>query len=417
MDNFSNKLHYYGVTHKSVVLSNRELFSLTEDQIKVAYTYKDRFNIEEVYILTTCARTEFYAYCEKSELLNYIGFIYNNFKKKCNLDLLTYKNSNECIKQLMVVSCGIDSLLIGETQITSQIKKSFDLSKSQNGSKTVLNKLIQSTLEVGKKVRNQTNLSNGSFSISYTAVEKICELITNISTKSILIIGAGITGKLVAQNFRKKGVDKLFISNRCIERGKLLAAEVGAQFINFKEYHNKLKQVDIVITCTTAHYNLITTKEMLSIFKSEKKSMVLMDLSVPRNIENSVKRIPGIEVYSIDDLNDVIKKYIKIRKKELPQAYNIIDDLVSKYIYWLNQLKVVPTISNLKHYYESLLKSELLKLKNKHDHETLEIVDLFSKSLIKKIIREPIDFLKSDNTEEESKINYVEILRKIHNFK
>ena len=416
MDNYTNKLHYYGVTHKSVVLSKRELFSLTENQIKIAYSFKENFNIQELFILTTCARTEFYAYCERTELLSFIQFIYEYFKKKCELNLLTYKNSEECIRQLMVVSCGIDSLLIGETQITSQIKKSFDLSKIENGSKSVLIRLIQASLETGKKVRNQTNLSNGSFSISYAAVEKICEVSEEINTKCILIVGAGITGKLVAQNFRKKGANNIHISNRCKERGRILADDVNANFINFKDYHKFLQKSDIVITCTTAPYNLITTKEVLSIMKS-RESMLFMDLSVPRNIESSVERIPNVDVYSIDDINDVINKYVRIREKELPQAYKIINNLVKSFTHWLNQLKVVPTISNLKHYYESILEFELSKLKNKHDQKTLETINLFSKSLIKKIMKEPINFLKSDSTEEKTKINYVDLLRSVHKFK
>ena len=416
MNTYLNKLCYYGVTHKNAVLSKRELFSLTIEQIKIAYAFRQNFNIQELFILTTCGRTEFYAYCEHTELLSFIHFIYKYFNKKCNLELLSHKNSEDCIRQLMVVSCGIDSQLIGETQITSQIKNSFKLSRNENGCKLVLTKLIQFALESGKKVRNQTNLSNGSFSISYAAVEKICEVSENINKKNVLIIGAGITGKLVASNLRKKGVHNITIANRCEIRGKSLADSLQANFINFRDYNKSLSKSDIVITCTTAPYNLITTKEVLSIMRN-KNSILFMDLSVPRNIENSIERIPGVDFYSIDDIDDVIKKYVKIREKELPQAYKIINDLVINFLQWLNQLKVVPTISNLKQYYENILESELYKLKNKLDKETLKKIDIFSKSFIKKIMKEPINFLKSDVTEEKTKIDYVEILRLVHKFK
>ena len=234
MSFFIKNLNYFGVTHKVASLELREHFALNNDQIIKAYELSKKFEIHELFILSTCARTEFYAFCNKNELLTFIKFLYKTLEKKCNFNFLIYKNAEECIRQIMLVSSSIDSMLIGETQITNQIKKSFQLSKDKRACGSILSRMIQSSLEVGKNIRNGTKLSDGALSISYAAVQKIDSMIDDLKQETIFIVGAGVTGKLVAQNFKKRGADNILITNRDSDKGQKLASEVKGEFIPFE---------------------------------------------------------------------------------------------------------------------------------------------------------------------------------------
>ena len=220
MEFFLNHINYFGVTHKNTDLTNREIFALNDEQISMAYKLASAHNIKELYILSTCARTEFFGHCDSKNLHSFIKKVYHILERNCDYNFLIHKQGEECVKHMMEVSCSVTSLLIGETEITNQIKKSFQLAKNHKSTKSILSRLIESSLEAGKKIRNKTKLSNGSSSISYAAVEKIIENVDRIDNKKILIIGAGMTGKLVAYNLQKKGAKDVFISNRDVNRGK-----------------------------------------------------------------------------------------------------------------------------------------------------------------------------------------------------
>ena len=414
MSFYIKNLNYYGVTHKVASLELREHFALSDDQIIKAYELSKKFEIHELFILSTCARTEFYAFCNKNELLTFIKFLYKTLEKKCNFNFLIYKNAEECVRQIMLVSSSIDSMLIGETQITNQIKKSFQLSKDKRACGSILSRMIQSSLEVGKNIRNETKLSDGALSISYAAVQKIDSMIDDLKQETIFIVGAGVTGKLVAQNFKKRGADNILITNRDLDRGQKLASEVNGKFIPFEIFNKHIHKASILITCTNASYNIITYKEILKYRKSRKT--YFNGFIVPRNIESSILNIDNCNLLSIDDIQDVINDLIKKRYNELPKANEKIEEKILDFTSWFNQLKVTPTIASLKHHYESIQKKEINKISNKYEESTLEAIDIFSNSLLKKIMKDSIEFLKSDKKSDLSKEQLDDILREVHGF-
>tara|TARA_B100001115_G_C15826680_1_gene411789 strand:- start:457 stop:1707 length:1251 start_codon:yes stop_codon:yes gene_type:complete len=416
MDNYLDSLNYFGITHKYVSHSEREYFALSEDEIVICYSFIEQFNLNELFIISTCGRTEFYSCSNKKNLFKFISFIYEHFNKPCNLDSLKYLGAIDCVKQLIQVSCGIDSQLIGETEITNQIKKSFKLSKDHGASKSILTRLVQTSLEAGKKARSKTKLSEGSLSISYAAIDKISKIVNDLEHKSVLIIGAGMTGKSVSRRLKKKGVKNIFISNRSNKRGISLSKKIGAKFIKFDDYLGILPKVDIVITCTSAQYNLITTRDIINVL-DENPSILFMDLALPSNIEKSANYIPNTKVLNLDDVNDILDEYYILREKELPQVNQIIEEMIIEYIHWLYELKVTPAISNLKHYYEEILDDEILKVENKYDSKTLETLEKFSNALIKKYLKGPISFLKSDTISENNKRKYINFLKSIYKIK
>ena len=415
MEFFLNHINYFGVTHKNTDLTNREIFALNDEQISMAYKLASAHNIKELYILSTCARTEFFGHCDSKDLHSFIKKVYHILERNCDYNFLIHKQGEECVKHMMEVSCSVTSLLIGETEITNQIKKSFQLAKNHKSTKSILSRLIESSLEAGKKIRNKTKLSNGSSSISYAAVEKIIENVDRIDNKKILIIGAGMTGKLVAYNLQKKGAKDVFISNRDVNRGKVLSKKINGNFLPLDKISESLSEFSIIVTCTNASYKLIEYNDILKI--DSVHPILFMDLSVPRNIDHKVKNIDFVTLLTIEDIDNIIQKYRHKRKSELPKAMRLIDGYVIDYLQWFDDLNVTPTIANLKNHYDRIQINELKKVSRKYDSKTLAAIDVFSNSLLKKIMKDSIEYLKSDEVNEKSKIQYIEIMSSIYKFK
>ena len=415
MEFFLNHINYYGVNHKNTDLANREIYALNDEQISMAYELASRHNIKELYILSTCARTEFFGYCESKALYSFIKKVYHILERDCDYNFLMHKQGENCVKHIMEVSCSVTSLLIGETEITNQIKKSFQLAKNHKSTKSILSRLIQSSLEAGKKIRNKTKLSDGSSSISYAAVEKIIENVDRIDNKKILIIGAGMTGKLVAYNLQKKGAKNIFISNRDVNRGKVLSRKINGNFIPLDKISKSLSEFSIIVACTNASNKLIEFKDIHELDSIH--PVLFMDLSVPRNIDQKIKNIEFVTLLTIEDIDNIIQKYKQKRKSELPKAIKLIDGFVIDYLQWFDDLNVTPTIANLKNHYDRIQINELKKVSRKYDSKTLAAIDVFSNSLLKKIMKDSIEYLKSDDVNEKSKIQYIEIMSSIYKFK
>ncbi len=387
---------------------------MSEEDILFAYGLSSSFKISELFILSTCGRTEFYSYSDSTELIKFIEELYKRLDRKCNKNYLVHHAGINCVRHIMEVSCSVTSLLVGETQITNQIKKSYKLAKECKSLKSILSRLIHSSLEAGKKIRNKTRLSDGSSSASYASVEKICSLVNDISKEKILIIGAGMTGKLVAYNFKKRNAKNLYISNRHSERGKVLSNKINGTFVPLNEVKNSISKFTIIVTCTNATYSLIKFEDISSI--KLHKPIILMDLSVPRNIDNLVSSIKNTTLLTIDDIDDVIKTFRKKRESELPKAMLLINEFVLDFTQWFEDLSVTPTIAKLKNHYNKIQTNELEKISNKYDQNTLNAIDVFSNSLLKKIMKDSIVFLKSEDISDKSKIQFVNILSSIYKF-
>ena len=414
MEFFINHINYFGVTHKDTALSQREVFSLSEDDVMFAYGLSSSYSIPELFILSTCGRTEFYSYSSSSVLFTFIQDLYTRLNRKCNTNYLIHHSGINCVRHMMEVSCSVTSLLVGETQITNQIKNSYKIAKECSSLKSILSRLIHCSLEAGKNIRNKTKLSDGSSSASYASVEKICGLVKDISKEKILIIGAGMTGKLVAFNFKKKNANNLFISNRHSKRGKDLSEKVEGNFIPLNEVSKSINKFSIILTCTNATYSLIKFEDMSTLSLS--KPIILMDLSVPRNIDNTISTIKNVTLLTIDDIDDVICSFRKKRESELPKAMRLINEFVLDFTQWFEDLSVTPTIAKLKNHYNKIQTNELEKISNKFDDKTLNAIDIFSNSLLNKIMKDSITFLKSDDISDKSKIQFVNILSSIHKF-
>jgi len=412
MEDLKININYLGVTYKSAEVKVRELFSLSDNQIEYAYNKFKLFNIDELFIISTCLRTEFYSKSNHEDLFQFVDYIYKKFSKNTNLNNLTHKKDNDCIEHLIKVTSGLESIVFGETQITNQIKNAFKISSRNSSTGPILSKMIQSSLEAGKRIKNETSISKGSLSFSHAAVIKLKKTYQNHKKLHVFVIGAGITGKVTVYQLLKNGFNNITIYNRNITRGQNLAQSFNVNFKSLDNLFSDINKADVIFTCTNSNKYLITCNDTEKIKPTKK--LYFIDLSVPRNIDPKIDSLSNFNIITIDNLKNVINQNKISRKNELPIAYKIISEIKDEFITWIKQLKVVPTISGLKHFFEELQINELSKLKNKYDHNTIKAIDIFSRSLLKKILKEPIQQLKSENFDEQSKSEMIDVLQKIY---
>lgn len=414
MNNYIGQLHVYTISHVEANVNIRESFSISKNQAELIYEKINNYNINELFILSTCNRTEFYAVCkDRDSLIKIISNIYKKLKRDVSFDYLTNFNKEECVFHLMKVASGMNSMILGETQITSQIKTAFAHARKNSATGPILNRLIQFALETGKRVRTETDLSKGSISVSYVAVEKIRSIYPKLSETNILLVGAGNTGKLTAVNFIKRGAKNIYIANRRSERGLKLAKEINGKYIPFKNIYTIIPKVDIIVTCTGADFPVIKHEQIEPICKLHKK-LLLVDLSVPRNIQSDVESIKNVTLFTIDQIEDFVNNSLVSRKKELPKAAKIIEDTAYEFVKWIKELSVTPTIADLKHLFEDIQINELSKIKSKYDETTINAIDIFSKSLLRMILKNPINTLKAQASNGHYTSSMVDLIRSMY---
>ena len=217
----------------------------------------------------------------------------------------------------------------------------------------------------------------------------------------------------ILSHFIKKGASNFLIANRRPERGKKLAEETNGTYIPFEDISIVLPNVDIIVTCTGANFPIITFDQVSNLGEL-KKQLILMDLSVPRNIQPNIGTIKNISLFTVDELETAISESLISRQQELPKASIIINEVTNEFIKWIKHLSVTPTIADLKHLFEDIQDNELSKIKTKYDNETLDAINVFSKSLLRKILKDPISALKAQASNGHYTPSIVDTLRSIY---
>lgn len=319
-----------GLNHKSAPLQIRE---------KVSFRPADIFNglrflqgypyIKESLILSTCNRVELYALSENKEeglkSLKEFLYIYHELKR-LSLDEYFYVYENqEAIRHLFRVVSSLDSMMVGENQILYQVKQAYLSAQNCGSTGKFLSSIFQETLRVGKRIRTETNISKGVVSISSAAVELAKKILKDLSGKKILIIGAGKIGELTTKALADRGIELILVANRTYEKAIKLAKVFQGKAIQFSEINKILCEVDIVISSTSAPHYILRKKDIIPIINKRKdKFLFLIDLGVPRNIEQSISEIDNVYLYNIDDLHKISETNLQERLKEAYKAEEII---------------------------------------------------------------------------------------------
>ncbi|MFW6310233.1 MAG: glutamyl-tRNA reductase [Prolixibacteraceae bacterium] len=300
------------------------------------------------------------------------------------------------MRHLFEVAAGIDSLIIGEDQIIGQIKDAYIFCTEEALTDAVLMRLFQKSFEASKRVRSETEIKMGTTSVSSAAVQKCAMLFADLTDKRVLLIGAGDTGSLVLQNLNKNGVHRVAVTNRTESKAQKLAARHKCTPLPFEHMPPHLYLYDIVIVATGSKKPLVT-REIAeeSLRQRDGKAQVYIDISVPRNIEQNVENMESLQLYTIDDLDEIVTSNMAKRKSCISSAGKIIDEMVNDFDEWLSSRSLRPAIKTITYNMLKVSKEELSGY-NKVDSEEMQLaIKEFSKHLTQKYTRLFIKNLKN----------------------
>lgn len=325
-----------GLNHKSAPLGIREKVSFRPSDIFNALKFLQGYPyIKECLILSTCNRVELYAITEnKYEGLNFLKeflYTYHELKKSIQEYLYFYEN-RQAIEHLFRVASSLDSMVVGENQILHQVKQAYLSAQNCGSMGKFLSLIFQEALEIGKRVRTETDISKGAVSISSAAVELMKKILKDLSGKKILIIGAGKIGELTTKALANRGIELVLVANRTYEKAVKLAQIFKGKAIRFNKLPQALVEVDIVISSLSAPHYILRKNDILSSMRKRSNHLLfIIDLGVPRNIEQSICEIENTLLYNIDDLKKISELNLEERLREARKAEEIVREKANKF--------------------------------------------------------------------------------------
>ena len=415
-----------GISHKTASVEIREMVSLNEkEQKSIIQIIKDDFEVngievDGVLILSTCNRTEFYISADNLEVLFPAIRQMLATYKKCPFytnDNITYeKFGSEAARHFFNVICGIDSQIIGELQITGQVKDCYDFAHHLDATDAVLNKLYNFGMQVKKKVRNETFLSDGTVSVSFAGVELARKIFGDLTEKRILLVGAGKTAELAAIHFLENNVRSINVANRTLNKAEELAEKFGGTAFTLESLSSALEETDIVISATSSD-DFVITKPMMTEITRKKyyESIFLIDLAIPRDIDPEIEELNNVYLYNLDDLNGIVEKNLEKRRLEIPKASRIVDEYLAEFQKWASVNTMASIVSKLKTHLEKLSQNEITRIRKKFPENGYQKeLDNYTQNIINKLVRQHMKTLKKNAGDPEKYKQHVDLIYNLY---
>lgn len=410
-----------GVNHRTAPLEVREKLSFPEHSmdhwLNKLLSYP---GIDGCAILSTCNRTEIYI--APVELDTGMSSVWCFLAEKSGLDISEIKNYTFChtlydsIRHLFRVVAGLDSMILGETQILGQVKRTYELALESGTTNVVLNTLFQQALTTGKRVRTETGIDQNPVSIPYAAVELARQNLGCLNGKSVLVIGAGEMSELTVVNLVANGVSSVIVSNRSYDRAAQLAEKFNGKAVRFDQLFQHMAQADIIISSTAAQHYVIKAANMQTVMEQRNgKTILMIDIAVPRDIDPQVSRIDGVTLYDVDDLQNVVDSNLAERRQAAVAAEGIIEEELDAFMRWLSTRFVVPTITALRKRAEEIKQRELCRAFNRLgdlNEREKKVISSLATSIVNQLLHSPVVKLKQYAMTPEGHL-YTEILQNL----
>ena len=413
MENNNTSKHQYfysvGLSYKKADAEIRGKFSLDAAAKTRLLEQAKNEGIESLIVTSTCNRTEIYGFaehpfqlikliCENSqgsvESFQKVGFVYKN---------------QEAISHMFRVGTGLDSQILGDFEIIAQIRNSFSQSKSLGLANAFMERLVNAVIQASKKIKTDTQISSGATSVSFAAVRYIINNVQEIGNKNILLFGTGKIGRNTCENLVKHTKNEhITLINRTKEKAEKLAGKLNLIVKDYSELHLELQKADVVVVATGAQ-NPTIDKAILNL----KKPLLILDLSIPKNVNEDVEEIEGVTLIHMDYLSQLTDETLENRKKHIPAAEAIIEEIKEEFITWTKGRKFAPTINALKAKLNAIKASELDFQSRKISNFNEEQAEIISARIIQKITTHFANHLKDDDTMVDESIEWIEKVFKI----
>jgi glutamyl-tRNA reductase len=409
-----------GLNHRTAPVEVRERVSFTAEQARrAADELRARGILEETLVLSTCNRSEVYGVPPESahDSLKALASFLSEFHSvgaEILFSSLYHHYDRNAVRHLFRVSAGLDSMLLGEAEIIGQVRDAYKSAHEQGATGPVLNRLFQGALEVGKRVRTDTQLGMRPMSVAAAGVKLAERVFGKLAGHTALVIGAGTVSEQVVSTLRDRGVTDLFVMNRSRERAEELAHKVDGTVVEWADWQNALLKPDVVVSSISTEDPVLSRLVLESAMEARSgRALFLMDLGLPRNIESAVADIYNVYLYNLDDLSSIVSQNRQAREGEVPRAEAIIEDHVTKFLSWQASVELVGFVSalraRLREDRAAFLHARLAQATHLSptDRENIESI---MEEMLEKFLVQPAERLR-DERELRRKIQNVEALR------
>ncbi|HHJ34483.1 MAG TPA: glutamyl-tRNA reductase [Gammaproteobacteria bacterium] len=399
-----------GINHKTAPLDLRERLAFTPQSLPEALSSLHKLDhVSEASILSTCNRTEIYCATNADNdqaIVQWFSQFHGLEEKRIKEHLYLHAHE-ETIRHAMEVACGLDSMILGEPQIAGQMKEAYALATKNGTIGQLLGKLFQRVFAVSKQVRTDTDIGSSPVSVAFAAVSLAKQIFGDLKQTTVLLVGAGETIELTTRHLHSQGVTSIIIANRSPERAQKLANEFGGEAIGLQQIADHLHRSDIVISSTASPLPIIGKGTVERALKQRRREPIFMvDLAVPRDIEPEVNELDDIYLYSVDDLQSVIKENMENRLHAAEQAHEIIDAQVQHFLDWQRSLGAVDVIAQIRQRTQSLSDEVLAKAKKQlaAGQDAEQVLEFLANTLTNKFLHQPSTRLRQASQDDREHI-------------
>ena len=382
-------------------------------------SFKKHASISECVIIQTCNRVELFTASDNHDVhkIKKTWASLTGLEENAFADTLEICDNHDAFEHLLKLTSGLESLVVGEEQILGQIKESIAVARNTKASGKRLNKLFDTSIRIGTRIRNSTGISKGGISLGSMAVKLAEENVDDIKSKNVLLIGTGEAATMVAKSLNKRGYE-FHVTSRTVERSIGFSQTLGGKPIKFENVLSGFDNYEIIFVATIAPYFLITFDKIMESMKNKKSGMMILDLSNPRTVDEQVATIPGIKLMNIDQIAEMVDKNMTKRKEKVSTVQNIISEEVPIIEATMKRLDAEPLVKDVFTNADSMRIKELQKalhMLGETDEKRIKIIDELTKAVVESIVSAPMNNLRKAS--EQGNPDLLETASKLFNYK
>ncbi len=419
-DGPSFEVRAIGLSHRTAPVGIREALAYSEpDAVRWVELAVEEgavdlggARIREAALLSTCNRTEAYLVLGGNRggpagLDSRLARMLCNGRIDPECGAFYHYRDREAALHLARVATGLDSMIQGEAQILGQVHRAHELAREADGVGPILDRLFMTAFRGAKRARSESGIGRGAVSVASAAVELAVKVVGPLGKKTALVVGAGETGRLVAQHLSSESPHELWITNRTPERGRALAAEVGGHFLELPHLPELLQRADVVVVAASAPQPLITRASAHEAIRRRRHSTIFIDISVPRNVEPSVNELDNAFVYDVDALQEVVRENLARRAGEIPRVELILDEEIRQFSRWLGSLGAGPLIAQLREHFEQVRRDEVRRHSRGLGADQAEVLERVTRGILNKFLHGPTVHLRNGGASDPESIEAV----------
>jgi len=382
-------------------------------------SFKKHASISECVIIQTCNRVELFTASDNHDVhkIKKTWASLTGLEENAFADTLEICDNHDAFEHLLKLTSGLESLVVGEEQILGQIKESIAVARNTKASGKRLNKLFDTSIRIGTRIRNSTGISKGGISLGSMAVKLAEENVDDIKSKNVLLIGTGEAATMVAKSLNKRGYE-FHVTSRTVERSIGFSQTLGGKPIKFENVLSGFDNYEIIFVATIAPYFLITFDKIMESMKNKKSGMMILDLSNPRTVDEQVATIPGIKLMNIDQIAEMVDKNMTKRKEKVSTVQNIISEEIPIIEATMKRLDAEPLVKDVFTNADSMRIKELqkaLQMLGETDEKRIKIIDELTKAVVESIVSAPMNNLRKAS--EQGNPDLLETASKLFNYK